>query len=140
MKTLREKGELAELKVLIDLTTRGYDVSIPFGTCRYDLIVDREGKLERIQVKYCESDGKVINVRCRCVRHNKTRNVSHRYLPSEIDWIATYDKTSDSVYYIESKILGIKGRTDISLRLVPGAYQIRSKSKEPRWAEDFKDI
>ena len=53
LSTKKQKGDLAELKVACDLRRRGYLVLIPFGEAApYDLVIDRNGNLERVQVKY----------------------------------------------------------------------------------------
>jgi Holliday junction resolvase-like predicted endonuclease len=58
MAPLKQKGDLAEMLVAADLVRRGYKVALPFGEdWDYDLIVDRDGRLERVQVKYTESNG-----------------------------------------------------------------------------------
>jgi hypothetical protein len=58
MASLKQKGDLAELKVAADLMERGCRISIPFGEdCDYDLIADYEGRLHRVQVKHTRSDG-----------------------------------------------------------------------------------
>ena len=65
MTTTKAEGDLAELMVAADLTRQGYPVAFPYGEdCDYDLIVDRCGRLERIQVKYADSKGHVIAVQC----------------------------------------------------------------------------
>jgi len=46
------QGEKSELAVASELMMKGYGVSFPFGhNHQYDLIVDRNGSLFRIQVK-----------------------------------------------------------------------------------------
>ena len=91
----KQKGDLAELTVACDLRRRGYKVAIPFGEdCDYDLVVEREGKLERVQVKYAESDGAAISVRC--CSHSLTNGhirKTKRYTAATIDWLAVYDRT-----------------------------------------------
>jgi len=65
MASLKQKGDLAELKVAADLIERGCSLSFPYGEdSDYDLIADKNGVLHRVQVKYTESDGKVVGVRC----------------------------------------------------------------------------
>jgi hypothetical protein len=65
MAPLKQKGDLAELMVAADLRRRGCKISIPFGgDCDYDLVVERHGRLERVQVKHATSDGVVVIVRC----------------------------------------------------------------------------
>ncbi|HEY4433318.1 MAG TPA: group I intron-associated PD-(D/E)XK endonuclease, partial [Candidatus Cybelea sp.] len=45
-------GDLSEAVVLAELIQAGYKVSLPFGEGqRYDLILDNEGVLSRVQVK-----------------------------------------------------------------------------------------
>lgn len=120
MAPLKQKGDLAELKVAADLVDRGCSISFPFGEdCDYDLIADFGGVLHRVQVKYTESDGKVVNVRCRShsLTNGKIRRTKH-YTARTIDWIAIYDRTSDRCYYFPAGKLG-KGRSMLHLRLAP---------------------
>ena len=120
MAPLKQKGDLAELKVASDLAGRGCSISLPFGEdCDYDLIADFEGILHRVQVKYTDSDGKVINVRCisHSLTNGKIRRTKH-YTADTIDWIAVYDRTSDRCYYLPARELGT-GRSMLHLRLVP---------------------
>jgi hypothetical protein len=90
MASLKQKGDLAELKVAADLLRRGCRLSIPFGEdSDYDLIADFEGRLHRVQAKFTESDGSI------------------------------YDQTSDRCYYCPSSELGDVGRSELRLRLTP---------------------
>ena len=46
------QGEKSELAVASELTMKGYGVSFPFGhNHQYDLIVDKDGALYKIQIK-----------------------------------------------------------------------------------------
>jgi hypothetical protein len=120
MAPLKRKGDLAELKVAADLIDRGCRISIPFGEdCDYDLIADYEGRLHRVQVKYTQSDGHMILIRCRS--HSLTKGkvrVTKLYTSKMVDWIAAYDRTSDRCYYCPSWELG-DGRAELRLRLQP---------------------
>jgi hypothetical protein len=119
-RTRKQKGDLAELRVACDLRDRGYRIAIPFGEeSDYDLIIDRDGFLERVQVKYTESDGVVIEVNCRSnsLTNGKVRSIK-RYTAEMIDLLAVYDRTSDRCYYIPATELG-EGRDHFSLRLKP---------------------
>lgn len=50
----KDKGNIGESVVLTEFIKRGIQVSIPFGdNARYDLIADFNGRLNKIQVKYC---------------------------------------------------------------------------------------
>lgn len=120
MATLKQKGDLAELKVAADLIDRGCRISIPFGEdCDYDLIADYEGRLHRVQVKYARSDGHVIVIRCRS--HSLTKGkvrVTKLYTSEMVDWVAAYDCTTERCYYCPSWELGT-GRAELRLRLAP---------------------
>jgi hypothetical protein len=120
MASLKQKGDLAELRVAVDLIDRGCRLSIPFGEdCDYDLIADYEGQLHRIQVKFTKSDGRRILIRCRShsLTKGKIRQTKH-YTAAMVDWIVVYDRTSDRCYYCPSSELGL-GRCELSLRLTP---------------------
>jgi PD-(D/E)XK endonuclease len=76
MASLKTKGDLAELKVAADLIERGHRVAIPFGEDNdFDLILCRGDKLERIQVKYTESNADFVTptVATTCPRRNGDR-------------------------------------------------------------------
>ena len=138
MATTKAKGDLAELMVATDLVRKGYKIAIPYGEdWDYDLIVCREERLERVQVKYTQSDGRVIPVRCRSssLTNGKVKRIK-RYTASMIDWIAVYDRTSDRCYYVPSEELGL-GRDRISLRLTPTRNHQRLGI---RFAEDYVDL
>jgi PD-(D/E)XK endonuclease len=137
MASLKKKGDLAELKVAADLAERGCSISFPYGEdCDYDLIADFEGRLHRVQVKYTESDGRVIGVRCRS--HSLTNGKVRRtkcYTAKTVDWIAAYDRTSDRCYYVPACELG-GGRSQLHLRLSPARNGQRARIRD---ACDYTD-
>ena len=50
----KDKGNIGEAIILGEFVKRNIQVSIPFGdNARYDLVADFNGKLNKIQVKYC---------------------------------------------------------------------------------------
>ncbi len=120
MASLKRKGDLAELKVAADLLERGCRLSFPFGEdCDYDLVADYRGLLHRVQVKYTQSDGHRILIRCRShsLTKGKVRQTKH-YTAATVDWIVVYDRTTDNCYYCPATELGT-GRCELSLRLTP---------------------
>jgi hypothetical protein len=136
MAPLKAKGDLAGLKVATDLVERGYRIALPYGEDNdFDLILIRDDKLERVQVKYTESDGVIVTVRCRSVSltSGKVRQVKH-YTPTTVDWMAVYDRTTDRCYYVPSSELGPTGRDQISLRLTPTR---NSQRIGVRYAENY---
>ena len=116
--TRKEKGDLAELKVACDLRRRGYKIAIPFGEeSAYDLVVDRDGHLERVQVKYADrGERAVIEVPCfsMTIVNGKVRSRTP-YTERSIDWLAVYDAKTDRCFYIPARELG-EGRSAFTLR------------------------
>jgi hypothetical protein len=134
----KQKGDLAELKVACDLIERGHKVAVPFGEdCDFDLIVCREGVLERVQVKHAASRDGVIPVKCRShsLTNGKVRRTKH-YTAETIDWLAIYDATTDRCFYVPACELGA-GRSLIHLRLVPAK---NGQSVGVRAANDYCDM
>ncbi len=130
-------GDVGELAVLSDLAKRGFRVAIPFGdNWDYDLLLVRDGRFERIQVKYTESDGKVIIPNLVVSSTTRGRCVSIKTYTEKIaDWIAVYDRTTDKCYYIP--VNELDGGTSFRLRLAPSA---NSQVKNVRWAKDYEVI
>ncbi len=134
---LKRKGDLAELRVAADLRRRGFGIALPFGEDQdFDLVLIRPDRLERVQVKYAESDGAVIRVKCfsHSLTNGKVRRTKH-YTAATIDLLAVYDVTSDRCFYVPAQKLG-SGRSSIHLRLRPA----RNNQRVGTWlAEDFAD-
>jgi hypothetical protein len=113
-------------------------LALPFGEdWDYDLIVERNGRLERVQVKYTESNGTVICVRTRTPSLTNGRVIAvKRYTAAIIDWLAVYDRTSDRCYYIHASVLG-QGMNSLSLRLTPARNRQR---RGVRFAADHTEL
>lgn len=125
-----EKGITAEMIIAAEAVKRGYKVAFPFGhDWKYDLIVERNGKLERIQCKYTQSKNGVVAIRCASM----SEWVHYKYKESDIDWIAAYDTQTDKCYFIPSSMLG-EGRSLINLRLSPTK---NNQDKGILWAKDY---
>jgi hypothetical protein len=137
MAPLKQKGDLAELIVAADLRRRGYKIAIPFGEdCDYDLVVERHGRLERVQVKYATSNGSVVTVRCRShsLTNGRVRATKH-YTAKIVDWIAVWDATTETPYYVPSAVFD--GFSMLHLRLTPPR---NNQSVRIRHAADFLEI
>ena len=135
MASLKTKGDLAELKVAADLVERGYRVAIPFGEdVDFDLILVREERLERVQVKHAQSDGCVIAVKCysHSLTNGKIRQTK-RYTAASIDWLAVYDRTTDRCYYVPAAELGT-GKNVLHLRLKSA---MNGQRRGVRFADDY---
>jgi hypothetical protein len=134
---LKQKGDLAELMVAADLRRRGYGVCLPFGEdYDYDLVVERHGKLERVQVKHVTSDGCTLPVPC--VSHSLTNGRikrTKRYTAETVDWIAVWDAATGIPYYVPSSVFD--GHQQLTLRLAPARNNQRIGIRDAR---DFLEI
>jgi hypothetical protein len=129
---------MAELVVAADLVKRGFRVAFPFGEdCDWDLLFWRPPslELERVQVKYTESDGCVARVRSRS--HSLTNGrvrATKKYTSQTIDWLVAYDATTDEIFYVPAAELGA-GMSEITLRLAPAR---NNQQARVRMADDYR--
>ena len=124
--------------IAADLIRRGYKIAIPYGEdWDFDLIVCRDGRLERVQCKYSESNGVFITVQCRShsLTNGKVKTTKY-YTAAMIDWLAVYDPTSDRCYYIAAAELG-EGMCEMTLRLRP---TLNNQRRLVRLAENYLEI
>ena len=91
-------GQITETQILLECLKKELSVSIPYGDkSRYDLIIDYQGKLLRIQIKTARKadvlkEAFIFN--CYSVVNGK----KHKYDKTEIDYFATV--WNDKVYLI----------------------------------------
>lgn len=124
------KGDLGQAMVMADALKRGYKVALPIGEdWRYDLIIEKDHNLLRVQCKYVESNKGVIKVRC----ETHDGRSYYKYRQEDLDFIAVYDKVTDKCYYIDRSYLHY-GRSSLSLR----TQKTRNgQTKGTYQAEDF---
>ena len=92
--TTQQKGITTEMYVAAYLLSLGYNVSQPMcQDSKYDLIVDVNNKLLRLQVKTArmtDKNASSITFNCRSTTKNSQTNKSRSYSLDEIDYFATY--------------------------------------------------
>ncbi len=127
----KTKGSIAELRVSSDLMEKGWNVLIPFGeNNRYDLVVERDGRFVRIQVKYVTPKNGAMEVNCRSSNNWSVRP----YTCDEIDFIAAYNPEDQAVYYVPiSKIR----KKSMKLRLEPSR---NGQKLYVRYAKEFAEL
>lgn len=113
----KTKGNIGESIVLAEFVKRGIQVSVPFGdNARYDLIADFNGKLNKIQVKYCNQH--IINgsVTCPCASStNHTTNKHYTTYQNDIDYFAFYIVALNQTVLVPIEIIG--NRKSICIRI-----------------------
>ena len=92
MNETKSKGLVTELQCQTFFTKLGYNVSIPLGEdCRYDMILDVNGLLLRIQVKTCHSkNNNSFTISTRSTQCNSKGSHNISYSKEQIDLFATY--------------------------------------------------
>ena len=113
----KDKGNIGESIVLAEFIKRGIQVSIPFGdNARYDLIAEFNGKLNKVQVKYCNQLSATGSVSCPCVSStNHTTNKHLSTYENDVDYMCFYLACWDIVTIVPIEQIGIK--KTISFRL-----------------------
>ena len=124
-------GERSESAVLNRFIHKGYSVSIPFGNNqRYDLIVDRDGKLWKVQVKTgCFRNG------CVSFRPCSTNGFTgqHKDYVGQIDAFAVYCPETKVCYWVP---IDVCGSSMVCLRVDPPPCG--GKQRNIRWAKEFQ--
>lgn len=97
MRETQRKGDVAVSQAIATFTKAGYDVSVPLTeSAAYDLIVERDGLVKRIQVKYSTSG----EVDLRRVHSNSTGYVVKKPKKGAYDWLYVFKAPSEKEYLI----------------------------------------
>ena len=86
------RGDTNELQCILDFQKRGYYCSIPFsGSCRYDVVVDINNKLYKIQCKssvYQPEEG-ILSMHATRTTTNTNKTTRYTYSKDEVDFFYT---------------------------------------------------
>ena len=119
-----DKGEIAQLKTELRALEKGYVVSRPLSTARYDLIVDDGLRLFRVQVKYGDGKAPHTDNSVRVSLNYTTRSKQEKtYTVDEVDAFAIYVPRLNEVLWFSSQEL--VGKTKIQ---IPVTDRIKSDS------------
>ena len=112
---MKYQGDSAELRFMLLNHLLGYTVAKPFGdNAKYDLIVQINNKLERIQVKSTQSKDTSIGTDCYRCAVCSGASVKRMYSDKDIDYVAIYVIPVDAWYKIPVNEIKTK-----SIRLYP---------------------
>ena len=93
----KQKGDLAVAQCIAQLSLMGYEILLPLGDRKpYDLVVDQEGELKKVQVKYA-GIGTLDQCRAqlRLVGGNKTRLKARYYQSGDFDLLFVYTERGE---------------------------------------------
>lgn len=123
------RGERTEAKVLAKLLDCGFIVAVPFGSQRYDLIVDDGKKLIKVQVKTgCLRFGRVQFRTCSAPGSTQRARTYH----GEVDAFVVYAPELEKFYWVP--IAKLPNRREVHLRIAP------AKNGQTRYIKKAKDF
>lgn len=124
-------GDISELRVMHDLVRAGYLVSIPFGEDhRYDIVIEKDGVLSRVQVKTGRLRKGVVIFNCSS-SHAHRGGPSYRMYTDEIDFFGVYCPQLDSTYLIPI------AEVPVSLGMLRVEPAKNGQWRKLRWAERY---
>lgn len=107
MSEMQRKGDIGVTQAIATFTKHGFNVAVPISeSTKYDLVVECNGKLYRVQTKYNSSR----SVDLRSVHANTKRTIMVKYASGDFDWLYVLQGGKE---YLVTKDLG--GRTGITM-------------------------
>ncbi|MEM6327601.1 MAG: group I intron-associated PD-(D/E)XK endonuclease [Bacteroidota bacterium] len=117
--TKTAKGAFACARLDQRALEKGAVTSIPIAEVRYDRVVDWDGRLYRVQVKYTDADAShsanAVQVSLQSSGHGGLSSSS--YHAGEIDAVVVYIARADILCWFEPR--DFEGKTALTLRLAP---------------------
>ena len=108
------KGRITEVNALAYFLKLGYVVSTPEVPCQYDMLIDVNNKIYKVQIKTCREVEEAIEFKTTSMTHNANGYVRRDYTEDKVDFFCTY--YNDECYLVPFKECG---STTKKLRLVP---------------------
>jgi PD-(D/E)XK endonuclease len=132
--TPSQKGAVAEAAITAAAIELGFTVLRPLCEGRrYDLVIDLEPKLLRVQCKLARHLAGVVAVHLRTSRLTPAGYVRTSYAPTEVDAIGVYSAALHRSFLIP--IAEATGRQGIHLRIDPAR---NNQAHGIKWARDYE--
>lgn len=105
------KGVIGELEISSHLIKKGYTVLTPLNpnSC-YDLVIEKDSKFSRIQVKYCTPKKGVLRIEL-----DRKQRKTKSYKERGVDAMAAYDPEHHKFYLVPMNL--IESKKEIWLRV-----------------------
>ncbi|HSW37459.1 MAG TPA: group I intron-associated PD-(D/E)XK endonuclease [Candidatus Saccharimonadales bacterium] len=92
MRITQRKGDIAVAQAIATFTKLNYDVALPITeSAAYDLLIDVEDKIKRVQVRYCSNK----EVELRRIHSNSKGYVIKKTKANAYDWLYILTSTGD---------------------------------------------
>jgi hypothetical protein len=132
--TPSQKGAAAEAAITAAVIQLGLTVLRPLCEGRrYDLIIDLEPTLLRVQCKLARRLGGVLAIHLQTCRHTPNGYVYTSYSSSEIDAVAVYSSELNRSFLLP--VAEVSGMRGVSLRLESTK---NNQALGVRWARDYE--
>jgi hypothetical protein len=128
-----DKGDIGVSQVTADLTTKGFDILLPFSaSLPYDMVIHKNSKFYKVQVKYRENHKGYVDLELRRA-NSRGKQKRHKGIKAdEVDLYAIFCPDTAKVYYIDPKIC--ENHQTMRIRLdVPTKFRA---TKAVRYAKD----
>jgi len=131
-----QSGVSAELRVAAKFVELGYVVLFPYGgNERYDLVVEKDGRFLRVQVKSVRLKNGRLPVKLQTYSMRSKGRIVQKSYGDDIDCIAVYCQDNEEVYFLSTE--SFIGKTAIYLRIdTPKNHQFANIN----WAKDYLDF
>jgi PD-(D/E)XK endonuclease len=128
-------GDRSTLAIMLALQAADIPFFLPFGeNTRCDLVIDRDGRLARVQCKTGRlRDGAVRFRACSSYAHHANPKTPSRHYLGEVDYFAVYCRETGGVYLVPIGVAQL--RREGALRIAPTRNAQRQKI---RWANQFE--
>ena len=132
--TPSQKGAAAEAQITAAVIQLGLTVLRPLCEGRrYDLVVDLEPKLLRVQCKLAQLVGGVLSIRLQTSRYTPSGYVFTTYSPQQIDAVGAYSAELNRCFLLP--ISEVAGRRGVHLRIEPSR---NNQARRVRWADEYE--
>lgn len=128
----KEIGRITQAKVLAKLVESGENILLPFSDVgRYDLAIDREGQLVRVECKTGRlKEGTVVFRTCSTKWYGGHEK---RHYKGDADFFGVWCPENDTVYLVP---VNEAGKTECRLRIQPP--KPGGNNTKVRWAEKYE--
>jgi hypothetical protein len=125
-----QRGSLAEVAIAHHAARLGIGVLWPLTSgLRYDLVLDFEGRLFRIQCKSANRKGDVVAVRCRSCRRTASGYDRRSYSGRDVDFVAAYCEELDRCYLLPPSAFEDQALVHLRLRPARNNQRLRSTGR-----------
>ena len=132
--TPSQKGAAAEAAITAAVIGLGLTVLRPLCEGRrYDLIVDLEPRLLRVQCKLAKRVGGALAIRLQTSRYTPGGYVFTSYSADEVDAVGAYSAELSRCFLLP--ITEVEGMRGVHLRLDPSG---NNQARRVRWADDYE--